>query len=381
MLPCQKHLFSLTEEVTYLNCATMSPFLRSVEKIGIENLRRKSNPQHIESEHFFSDRKILKERFATLIDAPDPNSVAIIPSVSYGIATVVKNIPFEKGDEIIVLEDQFPSNIYAWKQLEPGKMIKVITIPAPPLIEGRGKLWNENLLNTISERTKVVAIPQIHWSDGTLFNLKEIRDKTNEVGAYLIIDGTQSIGAVPFSVSEITPDALICGGYKWMMGAYGLGMAYYNERFHDGSPIEDNWINHMGSENFTGLAKYNPEFKPKSTRYDMGESSNFILVPMLSEGIRQLLDWTPTGIQKYCQVITAEGIAVLRNHGYFVEEEKYRAYHLFGIFCTGKKSITQLKQRFMRENIKVSFRGESIRVAPHLYNSGEDIEKLVNCFI
>jgi selenocysteine lyase/cysteine desulfurase len=381
MIACQKHMFGLTNDVTYLNCATMSPFLRSVERIGIEHLKRKSNPQHIESEHFFTDRKILKQRFAKLIDVPDPDSVSIIPSVSYGIATVAKNIPFKKGDEIVVLEDQFPSNIYPWKRVAFEKEVKIITVPAPPLYKGRGKEWNEKLMEAITERTKVVTIPHAHWSDGTLFNLRAIRQKTNETGAYLIIDGTQSIGAVPFSVSEIAPDAIICGGYKWLLGAYGLGMAYYNERFYDGVPIEDNWINHLGSEDFTSLAKYNPEFKPKSTRYDMGESSNFILVPMLAEGIRQLSDWTANGIQDYCKDITLQGINALRDHGYFVEEEEYRAHHLFGIFCTGKKSLSEVKEIMIRENIKVSFRGQSIRVSPHLYNTIADIEKLVNCFI
>jgi len=381
MLGCQKHLFSLSEDVTYLNCATMSPFLRSVENIGIENLKRKSNPQHILSEHFFTDRRILKDRFAFLIGAADPDSVAIIPSVSYGIATAVKNISFNKDDEILVLEDQFPSNIYAWKQLEREKEVRITTIAAPPLLKGRGKLWNESLMEAISQRTKVVAIPQVHWSDGTLFNLKAIRDKTNETGTYLIIDGTQSIGALPFSVSEIAVDAIICGGYKWLMGAYGMGMAYYGERFYEGSPLEDNWINHFGSEDFTNLAEYNPEFKPKSTRFDMGESSNFILVPMLAEGIQQLINWTPAAIQDYCHSITSNGISILRDHGYFIEETDSRAQHLFGIFTSGKKSLAELKDILAQENVKVSFRGQSVRVSPHLYNTEADIEKLVNCFI
>lgn len=381
MLSCQKHLFSLDTEVTYLNCATMSPFLRSVEKIGIENLRRKSNPYTIKSNDFFTDRRILKEQFSQLIDAPDPDSVAIIPAVSYGIATVVKNIPFEKGDEIVVLEEQFPSNMYAWMELEERLGVSLITVKAPPLQAGRGKQWNERLLDAIGERTKVVAVPQVHWSDGTLFDLKEIRAKTREHGSYLIIDGTQSIGAMPFSVQEIQPDALICGGYKWLMGAYGMGMAYYGERFYEGSPLENNWINHSGSEDFTNLAKYNPAFHSKASRFDMGESSNFILVPMLAEGIRQIRSWTTEGIQEYCKQITSDPIKVLTENGYFVEVSEDRGYHMFGIYCTGARSIEDMKRILSENNIQVSYRGEAIRISPHLYNTQEDLEKLVNCFI
>ncbi|KAA3625791.1 MAG: aminotransferase class V-fold PLP-dependent enzyme [Flavobacterium sp.] len=381
MLRCQKHLFSLSDEVTYLNCATMSPFLQSVETIGIENLKRKSNPQHIKSHDFFTDRQLLKERFAQLIHAPHPDCVSIIPSVSYGIGTVIKNIPFERGDEIVMLEDQFPSNVYGWMELEKTHGVKLITVSAPPLTPGRGSLWNKRLMDAINERTKVVAIPQVHWSDGTLFNLKAVRNKTLAMEAYLIIDGTQSIGAMPFSIEEIRPDALICGGYKWLMGAYGLGMAYFGERFYKGSPLEDNWINHQGSEDFTNLAKYNPSFKPKASRYDMGESSNFILVPMLAQAIRQISTWTTEAIQQYCKEITAEPIKTLEGSGYFVEAPEYRGHHLFGIYASGKKPMEAIKKALTESNIQVSYRGEAIRVSPHLYNTREDLEKLVNCFI
>jgi selenocysteine lyase/cysteine desulfurase len=381
MLSNQKHLFNLSKEVTYLNCATMSAQLQSVEQLGIKNLQKKSNPFLIESKHFFEEKEVLKQRFAKLIDAPDPQSIAIISSVSYGIAIAAKNIAFKKGDEIILLEEQFPSNYYSWKQLEKEKGILIKTIAAPPIASGRGKLWNEAILAAISSKTKVVSIPNVHWTDGTLFDLKAIRKRTNEVNAYLIIDGTQSVGALPFSVQEIKPDALICAGYKWLMGPYGLGVAYFGERFYEGSPLENNWINHEGSENFSNLVKYNENFKPKAARYDMGESSNFILTPMLSEAIRQLLEWTPTAIQEYCKNITEEILQHLPRNEYFVEEPRFRAHHLFGIYTTKGKSIEELKKLISAKNIYVSYRGKAIRVAPNVYNSKENVEKLISCFI
>jgi selenocysteine lyase/cysteine desulfurase len=381
MLANQKHLFNLSDEVTYLNCATMSAQLKSVEKIGIENLQKKSNPYLIESRHFFEDRKLLKQRFSKLIGCPTPESVVIIPSVSYGIATAVKNIPFKSGDEIILLQEQFPSNYYAWKALEQSHGVKLKVIKAPELTLGRGKRWNEQILEAINSRTKVVAMPNVHWADGTCFDLKAIRNRTNDVGAFLIIDGTQSIGALPFSVSEIKPDALICAGYKWLMGAYGLGMAYFGEKFYEGVPIENNWINHQGSEDFTNLIHYNENFKPMATRFDMGESSNFIHVPMLSEGIRQLNEWTPAAIQEYCRAISETALSSLSDHGYFIEDSNYRAHHLFGIYSLKAKPIKELKSLLSAANIHVSYRGNAIRVSPNVYNLTNDIEKLVSCFI
>jgi selenocysteine lyase/cysteine desulfurase len=359
----------------------MSAQMKSVEKIGIQNLLKKSNPFQIKENDFFDDRELLKHRFAQLIEAQDPRSIAIIPSVSYGIAIVAKNIPFEKGDEIVILGEQFPSNYYSWKQLEKEKGIIIKTVKAPAIAKGRGAKWNEAVLEAISSKTKMVSMPIVHWTDGTLFDIKAIRKRTNEVEAYLIIDGTQSIGAMPFSVSEIKPDALICAGYKWLMGSYGLGLAYFGERFHNGSPLENNWISHTGSENFSQLVNYNEKFKPKSARYDVGESSNFVFTPMLSEAIRQLLVWTPKAIQEYCKTITVDVLPVLEKNGFFVEDANFRGHHLFGIYLPNDVPMRVLKEKISEKNIFVSYRGQAIRISPNVYNTKEDIEKLVSCFI
>ena len=123
-----------------------------------------------------------------------------------------------------------------------------------------GHEWNEKVLNAINEKTKVVSMGVVHWADGTIFNMKKIRAKTRKVGAMLIIDGTQSVGTMPFDIKEIQPDALVCAAYKWLMGPYGFGVAYYGERFDNGNPIEESWINRKGSENFSQLINYQDEY-------------------------------------------------------------------------------------------------------------------------
>jgi len=380
ILKTQKHLFELSKETTYLNGAYMSPQLKSVTKIGIAALTKKASPQAFTLNDFFDEQTLLKKRFSQLVEAPDYRNIAIIPSVSYGIATVTKNIHLQKGDEIILLNEQFPSNIYSWLRLEQETGCTIKTISPPKNNENRGEIWNEKILKAISPNTKVVAIPQVHWADGTLFNLKDIRAKTNAVGAYLIIDGTQSVGAFPFSIKEIQPDALICAGYKWLMGPYALGVAYYSDRFCDGIPIEESWINRENSENFSELVNYNHNYQPKAGRFNVGEASNFILTPMLSESINQLIKWEPTAIQEYCKSITKEAIENLIALGCFIEKENFRGHHLFGIYLPKEKNINTIKERLTRQNIVVSYRGNAIRIAPNIYNTKEELNKLAACF-
>jgi len=379
MLSNKRDLFNLGDEMVYINHAYMSPQLNSITAIGIENLKRKERPYHISQEDFFSEKEILRARFAKLISAPDSNSVAIIPSVSFGIATAMKNIPFHKNDQILVLEEQFPSNYYTWKELEKSHGVQIKTIKAPKVTEGRAKKWNEEILEGINENTKVIAIPHVHWADGTKFDLPTIRQRANDFQSYLVIDGTQSVGAMPFSVLEIKPDALICGGYKWLMGPYSLGVAYFGERFDHGIPLDNNWMNHEQSEDFAKLVHYNENFKAKAMRYDVGESSNFVLTPMLSEGIRQLLEWTPDGIQEYCKELTAQPIASLRQQGYFIEDAALRGHHLFGIHLASEAVLQTIKNKLLAHKIHLSYRGTSIRVSPHLYTTKQDIQKLISC--
>jgi len=380
MLANQKEKFRLPETVTYLNGAFMSPLLRSVEKIGHEAVSQKCMPFEIIADDFFIGTENLRKVFAEFIEAPDFQNTAIIPSVSYGIATVANNVKLNSGDEIIIVEGQFPSNVYAWKKLAAKNNASVKVIGPPDNFQNRGKIWNQKILDAITKKTALVAIAPVHWADGTIFNLKAIREKTRLFHALLIIDGAQSIGALPFSVKDIQPDALVTVGYKWLLGPYGLGMAYYSDAFNDGEPIENNWINRYNSKDFTQLVNYQNDYQPKSGRYNMGECSNFNLVPMLTKSIQQLNEWRPENIQDYCENISKKAIDDLRNLGCFIEDEAYRANHLFGIYLPKNINLDKLKAKFQEKNIYVSYRGDAIRVSPNVYNTGSEFEKFVKCF-
>jgi selenocysteine lyase/cysteine desulfurase len=193
----------------------------------------------------------------------------------------------------------------------------------------------------------------------------------------MVIDGTQSVGALPFSVAQLEPDALVCAGYKWLLGPYALGMAYYGPAFDGGVPVEENWINRYQSEDFKGLTNYNAQYQPGALRYEVGERSNFILVPMFLAAIRQINAWGVAEIQSYMRQLTEEPMAQLREMGFFVESSAFRGGHLIGIGMPAGKNLAVLHDLLLAEKIQVSFRGDFVRIAPHLYNTPEDMEKLV----
>ena len=380
MLENQRHLFNLPDDISYLNCSYMSPMLKSVAEIGVHAIYAKDDPSSNKPESFFSTTSALRTEFAKLIDAPSERSCAITPSVSYALANVAKNLKAGKGDNIVIAEEQFPSNFYAWDALSKEKGITLKVVAAPDMIEGRGKKWNELLLEAIDSNTKMIATGHVHWADGTKFDLAAIRQRADEVGAILVIDGTQSIGALPFSVADFRPDAVVAAGYKWMMGPYASGVSYFGEYFQDGNPIENNWMNRLNSEDFGNLINYQEQHQPGSIRYEVGESANFILTPMLTKAISQVNKWGPQNIQDYCEKLTSPYIKELKELGVQIEADEYRGRHLFGLRLPNHMDMEEIKKQFAERKIFVSIRGNSIRISPNLYNLESDLERLVDSF-
>jgi selenocysteine lyase/cysteine desulfurase len=382
MLDCQKHLFDLDPDVHYINGAYMSPITKQGHAKGVAAVGRKLNPFTIAPADFFSDVDELKKQFAALVNASEWQRVSIIPSVSYGIATLAQNLHLRPGQNIVVAEAQFPSNVYAWRSMAKDKQLIINTIGYPVEIqEGRGKAWNDRILEAITPDTGLVALAHVHWANGTQFDLATIGARCREVGAAFVIDGTQSVGALPFDVEAFGVDALVCGGYKWLLGPYALGYAYYGSRFDHGRPLEETWMGRRNAQNFAGLVDYRDEYEPFSARYDMGEKSNFIHVPMALEAIRQLLEWQPERIQAYCRALTEEAVTIWQQHGYWVEQPEWRAAHLFGVQLPKGLSAEVLLKKLAEKRIFVSVRGEFIRISPNIYNDRDDIDILTKVLL
>ncbi|RAJ16352.1 aminotransferase class V-fold PLP-dependent enzyme [Olleya aquimaris] len=373
----QKHLFDIPEDVTYLNIAAQSPAFKAIYEAGLEGLQQKNRPYTITLSDYFEPVIQLKKLFATLIDADDYNRVATIPSVSYGMATVANNIKLQPGDEIVVIDEQFPSNYYSWKALSETYDATIKTVVKPSKTDS--KSWDDAIIEAITDQTAVVAMGNLHWSNGSLFNLKAISQKAKQHHALLIIDGSQSVGALPFSIKDIQPDALICAGYKWLFGPYGCAYAYYGSYFDNGKPIEHNWANRLDSENFAGLTNYQSQFKPLANRYQVGESGNFIYVKMQIAALQQIIEWTPNTIQEYCKTISVNAVKELKALGCHIQDDNDRSHHLFGIELPEGLNVEAFKQDLANRQIYVSFRGRYIRVSCHLFNTEADFKPLIAC--
>lgn len=370
----RKDEFSLPSDYHYLNCAYMSPLSRRVQAAGEAGIRRVAVPANIQTEDFFSGCDRVRELFARLVNAPNPQRIAIIPSASYGLSAVARNTAVERGQNVVTVHHQFPSNVHVWRR-------KCETVGAEfravrPPVDGPdcARAWNDAILEAIDGDTAVVTQGVVHWTDGTPFDVEVIAARARDVGAAFILDATQAVGAMPFDLQRVQPDALICAAYKWLTGPYSIGAAYFGSRYDDGSPLEETWLGRVGSEDFAGLIEQSELYRPGALRYDMGEAPNFILLPMFIEALEQLLEWGVDNIQKYCRGLTRELIEELVGEQHPGGPEPVG--HLFGLHVPEDVDPEALQARLCAQKVFVSVRGNAIRVAPHIYNDAADIEAL-----
>lgn len=370
LLASQRHLFDIPREVAYFNCAYMSPLLRHAVEVGRGAIQRKAYPWMLTPPQFFSELEVGRELFGRLVGAT-ANDVAVIPAASYGMAVAARNLPVRRGQRVLMLDGGFPSVIYAWQARCRAEGAEAVILPRPEDHD-----WTRVVLEAIDQRTAVAALPVIHWTDGAMLDLARIGARLREVGAALALDVTQSLGVMPFSVADARPDFVVAPAYKWLLGPYSTGFMYVDPKWHQGEPIEHNWIARKGSEDFGGLVRYRDEFQPGARRFDVGEPSNFALLPVAIEGLRQLLEW---GVDRIYPSVSrlassiAEQVAPL---GLLPVPAPFRAGHYLGFRRAGGLP-EGLGARLGAQGIWLSVRGDALRVTPHLYNDSHDIDRLV----
>ena len=373
LIPNQRSLFDIPDHIAYLNCAYMSPLLKNAAAAGAEAIASKMQPWGTTSEDFFTQSEATRSLFAKVIGA-DADAISFVPAASYGIAIAANNIPIGEGQEILVLAEQFPSNIYAWERAaeEQGGHINTVASPAET---PNGPDWTPAILDSITERTDIVALPHCHWTDGALIDLVTVSKKARKVGAALVLDVSQSLGVMPLDLAQIKPDFMVAPTYKWLLGPYSMGFFYVAPKWRDGRPLEENWLNRKGSEDFAGLVDYEEGYQPGARRYDMGERANFQLMSMTQAALQQIADWGVENIAATLQIKTNTIAERATRLGLTVSAPELRAPHFLGVRFPGGVPNGLLEQ-LAKQHVYVSLRGTSMRVTPHLYNTDEDVDRL-----
>jgi selenocysteine lyase/cysteine desulfurase len=372
MIPCQRHLFDIPDDVAYLNCAYMSPLMKPALQAGTVGLARKAHPWELTPDKFFTGADEFRATAAQLLDCP-ADCIAIVPSASYGIATAARNLPLKKGQSILVLEEQFPSNYYPWQRRaeETGASLKIVAWPAE-------NDWTAAVLHSLTSDVAIAALPNVQWTSGGRLDLVRIGAACRKLGVALVLDLTQSLGALPFSVGDVRPDFAVAASYKWLLGPYSVGLLYVGPKWQGGLPLEENWIQRANARDFSSLILYTEDYDAGARRFDMGERANFALLPAAVRAMKQLQEWRVAEISETAGALTRRLAEAAADLGFSAPPEPLRAPHYLSL--RRQAAIPkELPEMLAREKVFVSVRGSSIRVTPHVYNTVDDGDRLIAC--
>jgi selenocysteine lyase/cysteine desulfurase len=368
MLDSQRHLFDVPDDTAYLKSANIGPRLTAVTEAGHAAIALTGSPWSVTSEHFIEPVERLRSNVGSLMGGSS-EGVAIIPGISYGIAVAAANLPVGDGRTIVVLEDQFPSNVYPWRAKVGAEGGAIITVRRSP--QG----WTQSILDRIDASTAIVAVPNCHWTDGSRVDLVAIGEAARSVGAALVVDASQSFGAMPFDVAAVQPDFMTTVGYKWQLGFYGISYLWVAEQHRIGTPLEQGWIVRKGADDFAGLVDYVDEYEPGARRFDMGERSNFVGIAMANASVDQLMAWGPEAVAETLAGVTSVIATEARARGWQTTPDEQRVSHFLGIRHPNGLP-DGLVASFQAAGVSVSIRGDSVRIAPHLHTTTDDLDKL-----
>ncbi|MFP4518713.1 MAG: aminotransferase class V-fold PLP-dependent enzyme [Oceanicaulis sp.] len=365
----QRSAFDLPDGESYFNAAQIGPLPRVAAEAGARAFEAKLRPWRSTTQtDFFDTPEALRAAAAGLFGAA-AGDVALIPAASYGLAVAAANIPLTGAQEILVLDGQFPSNVYTWRRKAQDTGARVRTVARRD-----GQSWTEALLDAIGPQTGLVACAHLHWIDGGRIDLEAVSGAVESHGAALVLDLTQSLGVMAFDRDRVEPDFAVGAAYKWLLGPYATGFLYAAPHRQDGRPLEENWINRDGSEDFSRLIDYRDAYAPGARRYDMGERSNHQLVPAALASLTYLGGLGIEAIAAHIAALNDKIADRLAPLG-LADDTPDRAGHYLSL-ALPDDAPGDLAARLREHKVHVSQRGPRLRISPHVYNSDTDVDRL-----
>jgi selenocysteine lyase/cysteine desulfurase len=374
MLPSQRASFDIPRDICYLNAASYSPLPIRTLEAGRAAVGRKGRPWTVEASFLNTQYERARTAAARLVQA-HPSDIALIPSISYGVATAAKLFAPGRGTRVLVLENDHSSPVLEWRARAEAQGFSVETIRQPDNAD-----WTSAVLESIERSgappVSLASISSVHWSDGGLIDVDKVGAALKQRDAAFLIDATQSAGVLALDVKRLDPDFVIFPTYKWLVGPYGRAFLYVAKRHQNGIPLEQTAgaRRNVRAENavyFTDL-----DYVSDARRFDMGERDFFISLEMASIGMEMMADWSAPAISQRLAMLTERIVAGVRDIGIRVPATHLRAPHIVSLAFEGGMPAG-LVERLASEGVYVAPRLGRMRVSPHVYNDEADADRFV----
>ena len=377
MLPSQRALFDIPRDVCYMNAASWGPLPLAAQEAARAAVARKARPWELSPDLAATQHERARAAAARLINA-DPDDVALISSVSYGVATAAKALPVPAGARVVVLQDDHSSPVLEWISRAPAQGFTVEAIPQPP--DGD---WTSAVLAGIERRdaapVALASMSSVHWSDGCVIDLQAVAGALRRQGAALLVDATHHAGVLPVDVRTLDPDFLVFPTYKWVLGPYGRAFLYVAKRWQSGVPLEQTSAGRQAINSAQAPYLRDLAYVADARRFDMGERDHFISLEMAAIGMEMIAAWGVAAITERLRVLTGRLAEQLRTATVRFPDARMRAPHVLSLgFPDGMPS--RLAERLAARKVFAAPRLGRLRISPHVYNDEEDVDRFAAIF-
>jgi selenocysteine lyase/cysteine desulfurase len=356
----------------YLNCATQGPMPRVATAAVEAALDLKRAPSRIRDEDYFLYPDRYRQAVAGLLGAR-PEEVAVTDSTTAGLMLLVNGLDWADGDEVVIPEGTFPANRFPWHSLA-RRGVRVVAVPERP--DGREV---ERYRAALSPRTRVVSVGWVSYSRGLRYDLLGLGELCRERGILFVVDASQGLGGLDFDLGRTPCDLLACSGYKWLLGPYGLGFAWLTPELSERLvPGNVNWMAVRGAEDFNRLADCDLELVPGARRFDRNETASFLDTAGATAAALYLAEVTPRAVEAHVRTLLDRLVAGLPKGFRVVSAlEPERRSNLLSIAAATPEATRAAFDRLNEAGVRAGLRERAIRFSPHVYNTEEEIDRVL----
>ncbi|HZR72656.1 aminotransferase class V-fold PLP-dependent enzyme [Bradyrhizobium sp.] len=374
MLDSQRGLFGVPRDICYLNSASYSPLPLRTQDAAREAVGRKGAPWTLDADFAGRQHERARSAAARLINA-DAADIALISSVSYGVATVGRILDIPANTRVLVLENDHSSPVLEWQTRAASAGFSIETVRHP--LDGD---WTSAVLAAIERagapRLALASISSVHWSDGGMIDVEKVAAALKRQGALFLIDATHAVGVIAMDVRKLDPDFVIFPTYKWLLGPYGRAFIYVAKRHQHGIPLEQTGFGRREVRSDAEIYLADLSYVTGARRFDMGERDHFISMEMAAIGMEMMAEWGTEAVSGRLKMLTdriAEGLAASKVR---IMDAKFRAPHILSLnFAGGLPG--GLVEGLAEEGIYVAPRLARMRVSPHVFNDEDDVDRFV----
>lgn len=362
--------FPFTDRITYLNHASFGPLPQRSWQ-ATEDYYRHLRLEKIENIDRIAFEKLdeIRVLIANMIKAK-PSEIAFATNTSYGLNVAAWGLDLKQGDKILLSDVEFPANTYPWTNLR-QKGVVVDFIPS------NNRCFDIDIfLNAIDPKTRVLSLSFVQFFNGFKIDLKTIGKICEEKDIFFVVDGIQGIGNLDIDVKECKIDLLACGAQKWLLSSLGAGFFYLSsEAKHKVNPCFFGWLGVDWKLDFSDLLRFDLEPFPSARKFEIG-TYPYSAVWTMHSSLQLLSEIGIKNIERHNRELFDLLISNLKEKNYQITSS-LDPDHRSSILSFSAEDAKTLHRKLRANNIIVSCREGSIRVAPHFYNTTEEMEKLI----